>query len=82
MISKANKVGRPYNRAMTDNNPQRKPATDEERQKSLERWHAYLHEDQQNQNAKETFDEITERAAKPEKSESEKPAQSDSYNGK
>lgn len=50
--------------------------------KNVERWEQHLADDERNPNAKETFDRTTERAAQPSKSEPEKPAQSDSYNGK
>lgn len=69
---------------MADNNIQwsDKPNKPDHVHKRMQSWEEHLAEDQRDPNAKEKFDRATERAAKPEKSEPEKPAQSDGYSGK
>lgn len=56
--------------------------SDEEIQKSVEEFDNKLPDDQRNPNAKETFDELISRAAKPVQPRPEKPAQSEGYSGK
>lgn len=58
------------------------PKSDEEIQKSIEEFDKNLPDDQRNPNAKETFDDLISRAAKPVQPKPEKPAQSEDYNGK
>jgi hypothetical protein len=53
--------------------------SDEEIRKSVEEFEKNLPEDQRNPNAKETFDELISRAAKPVRPKPEKPAQSEDY---
>lgn len=50
--------------------------------KRVEAFEQNLPPEHRDPNAKEKFDELTKRAAQPEKSAEGKPAQSDSYNGK
>lgn len=58
------------------------PKSNEEIQKSIEEFEKNLPDDQRNPNAKETFDELIARAAKPVQPKPERPAQSEGYTGK
>ncbi len=53
------------------------PKSDDEIRKSVEEFNKNLPDDQRNPRAKETFDELISRAAKPVQLKPEKPAQSD-----
>jgi len=70
---------------MTDNNAQwsdKKPEKPDHVHKRMEHWEKHLHEEDRNRNAKETFDDLTKRAAQPEKPAPGKSADPDSYTGK
>ena len=56
--------------------------SDEEIQKSVEEFDKNLPDDQRNPSAKETFDDLISRAAKPVQPKPGKPAQSEGYTEK